>query len=79
MVSIEVVDYFGGTLKNLGTLDAGLRDGNFTMRTASMKSETDFIGIIIPIKGVLHFITVVVVVVIGENFGRNDRNLMLAE
>ncbi len=70
---------FGGFLENFGAFDAGFGDGKFAVGAASMKSEGDFTSIIIPIEGVFHFITIVVIATISENLGEGDIDLVFAK
>lgn len=44
-----------------------------------MKSETNLISVIIPIKGIFHLVAVVIIAVVSKNFWGRNRNLMLTE
>lgn len=79
MAAVEVVYDFGGSLENFGAFDRGLRNGNLAMRATDVEGEGDLRFLVIPIESVFHFITVVIVLVISEDFGGGDIYLVFAE
>jgi len=79
VTGIEVGNDFGGAMENFGALNTGLSDRDFAVGAASVKSETNLISVIIPIKGIFHLVAVVIIVMVGEDSGGRNRNLMLAE
>ena len=77
--SIKVGDDFGGASEKLGAFDAGFCDRNFTMGATLVKSKLDMVSLIIPIEGVFHFVTIVVIAAISDDFGGVYSDAVLAE
>ena len=49
------------------------------MRAAFMKSKSDFIGVVIPVERVFHFVSIMIVLVVGYNFRNINDDLMFAK
>lgn len=79
VAGVETGDDFGRVLKNLGTFNIGLSDGELAVGATLMKGEADFTSVIIPIEGVFHFVAVMVILTIGDNFWCLYGNAVLAE
>lgn len=76
---IEVGDDFLGGLENFGALERGFLDGDFAMRTSGMESEVDFLGVMIPIERIFHFIAVKIVMVVGDDCGRGKGDFVFTK
>lgn len=79
MAIIEVGDDLLGFLKNIGAFERGFCDGGLAMRTTGVKGETNLISIIIPVKSILHFITIIIVVSISDNRWWGNINLVFTK
>ena len=77
--SIKVGDDFGGASEKLGAFDAGFCNRDFAVGATLVKGKLDSISLIIPIEGVFHFVTIVVIVAIGDDFGGVYSDAVFAE
>lgn len=69
VLSIELFDDFSGSGENFGAFDAGACDGDFAVRTASMKGKANFARIVVPIERVFHFVAIMIILIVSKNFG----------
>ena len=76
---VELVNDFLSASKNFGALKGRMFDWKLLVGTAGVDGEVDFLGGMVPIEGIFHFIAVEIIVAIGNNFGGFKVDFFFAE
>lgn len=76
---VQIFNDAGGGRENLGSLDRGSFDRDFDAGVAGMESGDDFVGIVIPIEGILHFVTIKIFFAIRVDGWGFNVDFLLAE
>lgn len=76
---VELVDNFLSAGKNFGALKRRMFDWELLVGAAGMDGEVDFLGGMVPIERIFHFVAVEIVVTVGNNLGSFKRDFFFAE
>ena len=68
MVGIKFDDDFLSFGKNFRTFYGASKDGDFAVGAAAVEGEFDFVGVVVPVEGIFHFVTIKPGMTVGDGW-----------
>ena len=68
VVGIKFDDDFLSFGKNFRTFYGASKDGDFAVGAAAVEGEFDFVGVVVPVEGIFHFVTIKPGLTVGDGW-----------